>query len=109
MASAAADEIPTPNVELEVTAVPANSTTTDLETLGHAVRWVMKEESLFTGKVGYPVGMTVTGEYDRVVDLVSFDVVEYARPGGTVAVPGVLTIIDNLRKGENGMCMGPGF
>lgn len=56
-----------------------------------------------TGKVGYPVGMTVTGEYDRVVYLVPFDVVEYARPGGTVAVPGVLKIVGNLRKEENGI------
>jgi len=43
------------------------------------------------GEVGCPVGMTV--------NLVSFDVVEYARPGGTVAVPGVLKI-GNLVRGE---------
>ena len=63
------------------------------------------EGNRLTGEVGYPVGMTVTGEYDRVVDLVSFDVVEYARPGGTVAIPGVLKFTGNLRKGENGICV----
>jgi len=63
-----------------------------------------QEDNRLTGEVGYPVGMTVTREYDRVVDLVSFDVVEHTRPGGTVAVPGVLKI-GNLRKGENGICV----
>ena len=50
----------------------------------------MGEENRLTGEVGCPVGMAVAGKYDRVVDLVSLDVVEYACPRGAVAVPGVL-------------------
>jgi hypothetical protein len=51
---------------------------------------IERDEIWLTGEVGCPVSVAVAGEYDRVVDLVLLDVVEYARPGGTVAVPGVL-------------------
>ena len=49
-----------------------------------------RDEIGLTGEVGRPVGVAVAGKHDRVVDIVSFDMVEYAHYGGKVAVPGVL-------------------